>query len=829
MANFSDCIRNMIDADVITPDEAKELNKAYENWRAMKAGSMGEAAADAAAQAEMLKLLEAEAKHKKRRALLAIAAQRRLKEDLDNFRDPSGDRDIGLAAINLLENYGRAGYSSVAGRFKSIVGMAQADLERLLHEFRRTAFLGTRMNRPRLDDVVRELFGEATGDPMAGALARSWEQVSDGLRQRFNAAGGAIPKLKRWGLPQSHDRKAVMKRGKEGWIDDILPRLDISHTVHPLTGAVTPPSELRTVLGNVWDSIVTEGWNRRDPSAVPFGRGSLAGQRTDHRFLIFRSADDWLAYQSAYGQPDPFATMMDHINGMARDIASMEVLGPNPGATVEWLKQIVQKETALAEAGKPSRMKAGRYPGLGIRATGNITVSEIDALYSELRGGVGAANDTLAGIAAGFRNWLVAAKLGGATLGAVTGDPVTMAVARKFIGLPAVNTTVSLARQFRGVAQRQAVAAGLINEEAMHVLRENARWAGSLAGPEWTRWLPDRVLAWNGLQAWTRAAKHSFGREMQAFLGNRLEDPWEMLPREFTRAAEGYGIFADDWALMQKAEPQEIEGARFLRPGDIAALEDERAREVAERWLEMILQETEYAIPSGTARGRTIMIGNSVPGSIWGELRRSAAMFRGFSVSIAMTQGARLAAEIGAGRGARGAQYIGGLVVSLTLAGALGMWLKQIAAGKDPQKPDTGDFWLAAMAQGGGLGIFGDFLFADYNRFGNGLASTILGPGVSAVEDVWEATGGQLRKAASGQETNLSEETLKLLRNYTPGGTLWYARTAYNRVLLDQLQHLTDPKATQRFKRQVQNARRERDQGFWWEPGAAAPDRLPAF
>jgi len=829
MASFGDCIRNMLDADVITPDEAKELGATYERIRAQKAGAMGEEAAGAAAQAELLKRLDAEARHKKRRALLAIGAQRRLKAEIDGFRDPSGKPDIGLAAINLLEHYGRAGYSSVAGRFKSIVGMAQAEMETLLHEFGRTAIAGARMNKPRLENVVRELFGEGTGDTMAAGLARTWDTVSDGLRQRFNAAGGAIQKLERWGLPQSHDRKAVLKRGKEGWIADTLPRLDPSRMVHPLTGDAIPPGELRSVLDHVWDSIVTDGWNTREPAAVAFGRGAVASQRSDHRFLVFKSADDWLAYQKEFGTPDPFATMMEHVNGMARDIAAMEVLGPNPAATVEWLKQTVQKETALAEAGKPSRMKAGRYPGLGIRSTGNLTVAEIDGLWNELRGGAGPVNETMAGISAGIRNWMVAAKLGSATLSAVTGDPATIAIARKFIGLPASNTLSSIAGQFRGAARREAVAAGLINEEAMHVLREQARWAGSLAGPEWTRWLPDRVLAWNGLQAWTKAAKHSFGREMQAFLGNRLDDAWEALPREFTRVAEGYGLNAKDWALMQRASAQEIDGARFLRPGDIAAIEDPRSHDVAERWLEMILAETEYAVPSGTARGRALVIGSTPAGTIWGEFRRSAAMFRGFSVSIAMQQYGRLAAEAGAGRGARGAAYAGGLLLSLTLGGALGMWLKQIANGRDPQKPDSSDFWLAALAQGGGLGIFGDFLFADYSRFGNSLAATIAGPEVAAVEDVWKATGGQLRKLVAGEKTNLSDETLRLLRNYTPGGSIWYARAAYNRVVLDQLQHLTDPKASQRFKRQVSNARRERDQGFWWAPGETAPDRAPAF
>lgn len=829
MASFGDCVRNMIDADVISPEEADELKKTFERIRAQKAGSMGDEAAEAAAQAEMLRRLEAEAKHKKRKALLTIASQRRIKDYLDRFRDPSGKADIGLAALNLLEHHGRAGTSSVGGRSKAIIGMAQTELEELLHEFDRTAFTGARKNKPRLQNVVRELFGEATGDARAAGLARAWDTVSDGLRQRFNAAGGAIGKLESWGLPQSHNRRAVLKRGKENWIADTLPRLDPARMKHPLTGEAIPPAELRSVLSEVWDSIVTDGWNRREPAAMPFGRGAVANQRTDHRFLVFKSADDWLAYQSAFGTPDPFASMMEHIKGMAQDIAAMEVLGPNPSGTVEWLKQTVQKETALAEAGKPSRMKAGRYPGLGVRSTGNMTVAELGALWSELRGGVGPVNETLAGVSAGIRNWMVAAKLGSATLSAVTGDPATIAVARKFIGLPAANTFSAIAGQFRGAARREAVAAGLINEEAMHVLREQARWAGTLAGPEWTRWLPDRVLAWNGLQAWTRAAKHAFGREMQAFLGNRLDEAWEALPREFTRAAEGYGLNAADWALMQRAAPQEIDGARFLRPGDIAAIEDPRAREVAERWLEMTLAETEYAVPSGTTRGRALLVGTTPPGTLFGELRRSAAMFRGFSVSIAMTQGARLVAEVGAGRGARGAGYAGALMLSLTLGGALGMWLKQISNGRDPQKPNTSDFWLAAMAQGGGLGIFGDFLFADYSRFGNSLAATIAGPEVAAVEDVWEASGGQLRKLLSGEKTNFSDESLKLLRNYTPGGSIWYARAAYNRVLLDQLQHLTDPKASQRFKRQVANARRERDQGFWWTPGQVVPNGLPEF
>ena len=827
MASFDDCLRNMIDADVINKDEADELGATFKRMRDKHAASASAEEAEILAKDELVRLLEKTASHKKRIALLTVQARRRITRDLQQFRDGRGDPDMGLAALNLLEHYGRAGYSSVAGRGKAILGMAHADMEALMHEFRRAWFTGKRMNRAGLDNVVREAFGETTGDTTAKGLADAWAKVSDDLRQRFNLAGGAIGKLESWGMPQAHNRLALLRRGKDAWMADILPRLAPERMRHPLTADPVAPTELPDMLSHVYDSIIEDGWNTREPSATPFGRGAIAKQRADSRFLVFKNADAWLQYQREYGSGDVFASMMGHINGMARDIAAMEILGPNPRSQLEWIKQTIQKETAKAENGKPSLMKKGRYLGSSMRTTAAITLRELDGLYEELRGGATPQGERLAAVGAGIRNWLVAAKLGGATLSAVTGDPVTMAIAKKFIGLPAANTLHSIARQFGELSKREAVAAGLINEEAAHVLREQARYAGSLAGPEWTRWLPDRVMAWNGLSAWTTAAKHAFGREMQAFAGHRLDGPWEALPEEFRRAAEGYGIGAEDWALMRRAPAQQIAEARFLRPQDIAALDDPQAREVAERWLEMILSETEYAIPSGTARGRAALIAGAPAGSWKGEFWRSALMFKSFGLSVAHLQSARVAGELGAGRGARGAAYVGGALITMTLGGALGIWLKDIAAGKEPQKPDNTGFWIAALAQGGGLGIFGDFVFADFSRFGSSFQTTLAGPAVGAVADVWNATGGQAIKLLRGEETNLSDQSLRLLRNYTPGGTLWYLRTAYNRVVLDQLQYLTDPNASRRFKRQAQNLRNERDQGYWWAPGAAVPGVAP--
>ena len=46
---------------------------------------------------------------------------------------------------------------------------------------------------------------------------------------------------------------------------------------------------------------------------------------------------------------------MKHVNGMSKDIAAMELLGPNPAAMVEWMKQVVGQDVGRMEAGLPSQ------------------------------------------------------------------------------------------------------------------------------------------------------------------------------------------------------------------------------------------------------------------------------------------------------------------------------------------------------------------------------------------------------------------------------------------------------------------------------------------
>lgn len=177
------------------------------------------------------------------------------------------------------------------------------------------------------------------------------------------------------------------------------------------------------------------------------------------------------------------------------------------------------------------------------------------------------------------------------------------------------------------------------------------------------------------------------------------------------------------------------------------------------------------------------------------------------------------------------AKYAAGMMGSMTIMGALAMQLKEISKGRDPRSMDddkAAEFWGAAVLQGGGLGIFGDFLGASENRFGSGLASTLAGPGVQSVQNVLDLTVGNAMKAVRGDETQVGADLIKVLKQETPGGSLWYARLALERVLIDTLQEQIDPEYRASFRRMRQRAD-ERGQEFWWEPGELSPERAPAF
>ena len=139
------------------------------------------------------------------------------------------------------------------------------------------------------------------------------------------------------------------------------------------------------------------------------------------------------------------------------------------------------------------------------------------------------------------------------------------------------------------------------------------------------------------------------------------------------------------------------------------------------------------------------------------------------------------------------------------------------------------DTWAAAILQAGGLGIWGDFLFSNVNRQGNGLAATLGGPMVDRIDNIKNLTIGNLFQIYQGKDTQVGREGVRFLRQNVPGVSSWFFTSmAWNRIFMDEMQRMVDPKAHEQFRAQIMNRRRDYGgQEYWWKPGQTRPERAP--
>jgi len=394
--------------------------------------------------------------------------------------------------------------------------------------------------------------------------------------------------------------------------------------------------------------------------------------------------------------------------------------------------------------------------------------------------------------------------------------------ARRFNGLGG-SILRDYAKLFRVGAledQKLAVRRGLIAEEWAHRTAAQHRYMGEELTGEVSKRLAESVLRLSGLSRFTQAGRWAFGMEFLGTLTEARHLPFDQLDPNLRGAFERYGMHAGDWDTIRSAPTVLDRGVEWIDP---PTLPD---RELGDKLLEMIGRETDYAVPVPDLATRAMVNSVAPPGTLHGELVKSAFLFKSFGISVMAMQGQRIMQMAGANR----LRYAAGLTIATTLMGGLGIWLKDLAAGRDPRNAAdvpfydekhhkaelNPGFWGQALAQGGGFGIFGDFVRSSTNRAGGGLAGSVAGPVVSDATDI----------AALVTSKNKTGAALKFARGQIPGGSLWYARLAFDRAMADQVQEALDPHYRQSWRRMNKWAQ-EQGTEYWWKPGQMAPGRAP--
>lgn len=833
--SFIDCLNRSIQAGEIDPQRGKEAEDLFNELIAD-----GARFDESTASQRTFDILQFQAFQRKRQRMIQVRISEARFQEMNSYRNAHGQKDMAAGYRALVDRDEFAPYGNLESRRKEILGRSHSILHGVLSTFRRT-LLGETRNKANLRNMIHEVFGRETGDKAAKELAQAWDESAEFLRKRANRGGMAIPKRKDWGMPQTHDTLKAREAGMQEWVNFHRPLIDPQKLIDYSRGFSPNSLDTDLILKEVYESIITKGFNNSEP-ALTAGKQKLGNKRAEHRYLPFKDSESWLKHHDRFGEGDPFSVMMAHVDGMSRDIARLEIFGPNDEAMRTFLKESAIKSAVQKDASKVKRkgVLAFRNWEDYTRSVNNQTDNMVDAFTGALNHPV---NEKVALTFAGFRSLHASAVLGSAAISALT-DVNYQRIAAKHAGLPQTRLMKEVLANIMTLdsVPRGTVATrlGLIAEQWSTVGSAQFRYVGEVEGPEIARRMSDFVLRVSGLSPWTQANRWGFGMTFLGDLADNVGTQFGGLHPNMQGLMKKYGIGEADWDVIRKTPLYDASvdvdgwsgpGTLFMRPENITKRTDltpEMADQLTNKLLRMVQSETEFAVPTVSLKGRVQIVGNTRPGTFQGELLRSAAMYKTFALTILNTHINRVLSQPGAlARGKAGAD----LIISTTLMGAMALQLKEIVKGKDPRPMDGEDsakFWTSALVQGGGLGLFGDFLFSDLNRYGGGLPQQLAGPVVQFGDDVIRrAFIGNIFEFAAGDDTNFGREMVRLARRYTPGGSIWYARLAYERMLLDQLQLWADPDAKKNLRQQRKRFKNTTGQRFWWNPGTTSPQRLP--
>lgn len=667
-----------------------------------------------------------------------------------------------------------------------------------------------------------------TGNKDAQYVAKVFASYAELSRTKLNALGASIGKLEGWSGSQTHDDIKMIGAGKEAWVNATLSKLDIARTFPDVTSA----DEARELMRGIYDTIISGGDNK--VSAKEKGQrvnpANLAKSLGKSRILHFKDADAALAYRDQFGYGTTVSGMISHLRRASQIASMMETFGPNPevmvGSLVDATKRKIWNDPKLTDAAK-QKMEKGLDADAGrIRQALDIATG----LASRPVSAMGAK------ISADIRGAQSMAKLGGALLSSI-GDPISSAIAAQFRGTGFLK---GLVQQIDGLrigktnAQLNEIAE-LLGEGFDGDIGHIASAAAAVDGPiGYTARMQETFFKLNGLTGWTDRNRAVAARVISAEMGMRSKVGFDKLPPAYKHVLGLHGIDAAKWEVIRKAQFREVNGKTYVTPDRLRDLPDEAvaglgndAAKVRDD-LEMTLHrffadETSYGMIETDARSRRTATLGYRPGTYGGEAIRFMMQFKGYPIAFAQRVGGR--AIFGYRKGAKFEQaaHIGTILAGMTIAGYMAMTLKDLAKGYwPPRDPTDKDTIMAALAQGGAAGIYGDYLFAQVSRFGTDVLETSAGPTISTVSQLI-GMGLRARQAGlSSEEEFKFAELVTLAIGNTPYANLFYVRPALDYLFLNSLREATSPGYMRR-----QETRRKKDYGQ--EKSDALPDSLRPF
>jgi hypothetical protein len=762
----------------------------------------------------------------KRNALLN--ARRRL-EAVGYIRSTWSDRpDLGLESFLVGTNVARAGARrSVAAEQKQL---SQAYIAGFLNDMEKAELLPFLTRGDNDADIADALWRLGTGRSVDGLskpavdIATIMQKYQTATRTDANRAGAFIRDLPGYIVRQSHDPYKLERAGFARWRDEISGFLD-ERTFE----GVTDRNEFLLAAYNGLVSGVHLKASTPEPTGFK-GPRNLAKKVSAERVLHFKDGLSWHQYNKAYGTGSLREAFLGGLDQAGQNTGLMRRLGTNPESNWEAILDELQRDLM----DKPVELRRFQTDRRGWLKT---RFAEVDGTARL------AVNQQAARVASNIRALQSMAKLGGAVISAVTDLPVAASEMR-YQGkgmLSSMGTLIGGMVKGRKPAEQREILSSLgvffdnVRGDVVSKFSADDSLGGKMSG------LQQKFFKLNGLTWWTDTMRSTAALMMSHHLAYNRALNWEQMNPDLRRTLELFEFDAGKWDLVRNTGAKLADGREYMTTQGIDDIADadlagyltskgrtvnaaaigELREELRGSLRSYITDRASYAVIEPDARTRAIMRRGTQPGTVAGELLRFVGQFKAFPVAIlqksfgrelygrgytpsAYTEGAgrELIQALRNGNGEK--LGIAQLLLWTTLFGYGAMTAKDLLKGREPRPADDAKTWVAAMLQGGALGIYGDFIFGEANRFGGGLIGSLAGPTAGAVEGLADV----LYRVRDGDDA--AAAAVRFGIQQTPFLNLFYARAALDYLVLYSVQEALNPGSLRRTERRIEKENGQR-------------------
>lgn len=666
-----------------------------------------------------------------------------------------------------------------------------------------------------------------TGPKDVMELARIVKKYQDVMVKDLNGAGANIGLYEGYIVRNSHDAYKIGDVTPDVWKKDILERLDIDRTFEG--------RNIDETLDGIYKNLKA-GTHYKVPDKITGFKGgsSNIGRRvSEERFFHWKSPDDWYEYNKKYGYGNISQAVFRQMGLTSRNVILMQKLGPNPRDTlnkvVEYIK--ARKTTDEETVSKLEKSMDEKHGALIHQ-------------YSEISGATQMVQYNLAAkIGTGARIFNAVTQLGGALITSLS-DIGGIITHMKYLGFDLFD---GLEIAITGLAKgRQADELAKLNSSLGVTFKSIIEDISRIGyaddnGPGTLSKMANLYFKYNGLNWWTETLTAAGIRGLSNLYALERKLTFDQLNNQQRLTLNQFNIDSDKWDMARQTAEKAADGKEYIMPDRIGDLPDqvfaeylqkkgikpnerlikEEKKKIELEWVTFFSENSRVAVLQPDALTRSMMQRGFKKGSLEREVLDFLGQYKSFPMAFVQKvmgrevygRGANSVSE--AMRNKNGELFgLANVFLISTIFGYASMNLKAILAGKSPRNPDSGfDYYklvMAAMAQGGGAGLYGDFLFGEMkSRYGAGPLDSLLGPTFGKLSSVADLFG----RVKNGDD--LAASTFKFAMSNVPGNNLWWAKIPLDYAITYRVQEMLNPGA---LKRMEQRIKKENDQTYLFPP-----------